>query len=116
MSDDAAERSRAHELLAHADLGEGWQEEAAIPEPASVGALDGFRLISADRTVRINVYVYRESGQGTATGEALTEMVDGDVYHAGSAVNGRLLCFAVASADSANGRRLVDEALAAMSG
>jgi hypothetical protein len=112
----AAERSRAHNLLSLGDLGVEWSEEPVVPDAASLGALDGFRLVSDDGEVRLNIYVYAEWGQGYETGRTLQEMVDGDVYYATSTINGRLLCFAVANASSARGRELVDAALGAFAG
>jgi hypothetical protein len=112
----STERSRAHQLLSVGELGVEWREERVVPDPASLGALDGFRLVSDDAEVRLNIYVYAEWGQGAAAGAALEEMVDGDVYYAGSTINGRLLCFAVTSTGSERGRRLVDDALGAFAG
>jgi hypothetical protein len=39
-----------------------WSEERVVPDPASLGALDGFRLVSGDAEVRLNIYVYAECG------------------------------------------------------
>jgi hypothetical protein len=112
----AAERSRAFDLLELAGLGSGWTEEPVVPDPSSLGARDGFRLVASDRDVRLNVYVYDEWGAGAVAGGALQEMVDGGVYYARSTVNGRLLCFAVTDIESAPGRELVDLALGALAG
>jgi hypothetical protein len=111
-----AERSRARDLLSLGNLGIRWREEPVVPEPASLGALDGFRLVSDDGEVRLNIYVYAEWGQGAATGTALEEMVDGDVYYARNTINGRLLGFAVTNGNSERGRQLVDQVLGALAG
>jgi hypothetical protein len=112
----AAEKVRAHELLRLGDLGTSWTEETVVPAPDDIGAVDGFRLVSADGTVRLNLYVYERWGEGAEPGQALTEMVAGDEYHAGSTVNGRLMCFAVTAVDSPSGRHLLDQALGALAG
>jgi hypothetical protein len=114
--DVAAERARAHELLRLGDLDMTWTEEPAVPAPEDIGALDGFRVVSADGAVRISIYVYGSWGEGGAAGQALTEMVDGDEYHAQSTVNGRLMCFGVTAAGSASGCHLLDQALGALAG
>lgn len=118
MSDDvvATERSRARQLLDLGQLATGWREEAAVPGAASLGALDGFRLVSVDEDVRLSIYIYGEWGQGADTGAALEDMVNGDMYYAGSTINGRLLCFAVTNAESERGRQLVDQLLGALAG
>ena len=112
----AAERARAFDLLALGEFDTEWREEAAVPDAQSLGALDGFRLVSAGDQVRLSVYVYSRWGEGLDTGITLEEMVDGDVYYARSTTNGRLLCFALCNADSSSGRQLVDEVLGAMAG
>ena len=112
--DVPGERARAMRLLDHVHGEAVWREEPPVPDAASLGALDGFRLISSDEQVRINVYIYAELDEGTTTATALQEMTDGDVYHPRATVHGRLLCFAVARADDPTGVRLVDGATAAM--
>ena len=72
---------RAMRLLDHVRGEAVWREEPPVPDAASLGALDGFRLISSDEQVRINVYIYAELDEGTTTATALQEMTDGDVYH-----------------------------------
>ena len=113
MIDIAAERARAGELLDRAELGDGWREEPAIPDPASIGALDGFRWFSPERQARLNVYVFDHVQRAMVAGEMLVEMIDAEPYHARAAVNGGLLCVGVAELASPESRRAVDAALAA---
>ena len=112
----AAERRRARELLAIGDPGSSWTEGTAVPAPGDIGALDGFRLVSADGSVDIHVYVYESWGAGTAPGVALVEMVDGEEYRAVTTVNGRLMFFGLTAAGSPDGSRQLDQAMGALAG
>jgi hypothetical protein len=82
--------------------------EAVAPQPASV--------VSAEPAITLNVYVFAEPGGGVGPGEALAEMIDGEVYYSVAAVNGRLLGVVIADATSADDRLLADTVIGAFAG
>jgi hypothetical protein len=108
-----SELARARALTSPAWTGLDLVDREPIPSPADVGALDGFGLALADPPLRANVYVFDGWNAGAAVGDRLCEFVDGDPYHAVSAVNGALLLFAVSEAPGEAGEvaldRLIDK-------
>jgi hypothetical protein len=120
MSHDDAlvneERARALLLRGFAPGDTEWTDEAAVPDAASLGALDAFRWRARSADVVITVYVFAVWGGGLAAGEAIQDHVDGDQYHCRYVTNGRLLAVAIAPSADPAGRRLADQTLSALAG
>jgi hypothetical protein len=106
------ELDRAHALISTDWTGLDLVEADLVPTAHDVGALDGFARRLVDPPLRANLYVFDAWGAGAAVGDELCRLVDGDGYHAVSAVNGALLLFAVSEAPGEAGdaalNRLLD--------
>jgi hypothetical protein len=112
----AGERARARELLTLAGIDADWVEEAAVPDAASLGALDAFRWRSRAPDVQLNVYVFADWGGGLVAGAALQDHVDGDQYYCRHVTNGRLLAVAIAASGDEAACRLADDSLSGLAG
>jgi hypothetical protein len=115
----ASERQRAVDLLAPERTGVPLQAVPLNPPSEELGALTGMSWDTDAPAVRVTVYLFAGWEQAQRVGEALVEMLDGEVYHAQAVTNGALLLWVIARIDhpdAAQRRARVDQLLSAFSG
>jgi hypothetical protein len=108
----ASERQRAVALLAPERTGVPLEAVTVNPPTEALGALTGMSWDTDAPAVR-------DWQQAHSVGDALVEMLDGEVYHARALTNGALLLLVIAridDPDAARRRARVDRLLSAFSG
>jgi len=115
----ASERQRAVALLAPERTGVPLEAVTVNPPTEALGALTGMSWDTDAPAVRVTVYLFADWQQAHSVGDALVEMLDGEVYHARALTNGALLLLVIAridDPDAARRRARVDRLLSAFSG